>query len=96
MRKTEQPLEKRNTERPRRKKSFGEESDQLSHLLCSPESKARISFGKNMEVIGDFFFFFFLATLCGMQDLSSPTKDQNQASQSRSMHFLSFLNLFFN
>ena len=42
------------------------------------------------------FFFFFLATLCGMQDLSSPTKDQNQASQSRSMHFLSFLNLFFN
>ena len=94
MRKTEQPLEKRNTERPRRKKSFSEESDQLSHLLCSPESKARISFGKNMEVIGDFFFF--LATLCAMQDLSSPTKDQNQASQSRSVHSLSFLNLFFN
>ena len=58
MRKTEQPLEKRNTERPRRKKSFSEESDQLSHLLCSPESKARISFGKNMVVIGYFFFFF--------------------------------------
>ena len=40
--------------------------------------------------------FFFLATLCGMQDLSSPTKDQNQASQSRSVHSLSFLYLFFN
>ena len=63
-----------------------------THLQCSPESKARISFGKNMEVIGDFF----LATLCGMQDLSSPTKDQNQASQSRSVHSLSFLYLFFN
>ena len=60
MRKTEQPLEKRNTERPRRKQSFSEESDQLSHLLCSPESKARISFGKNMEVIGSFFFFFLI------------------------------------